>query len=226
MKRNDFTIIELLLVVAIAGVLLAVAVPSFSRILKGTGPTRAARELIGKLNAARAYAVSNKTDVAIIFPQDELASITNQLGYQSYRVCEVYIQSNGTITFKRWVPGENWNYLPSGVLIGKDKNNNNELFFKPGDDSDEKTATTTQSAKTVTLVEDANARPAIPSGTDFNNGIIFRSDGMLLAMQPVLIKIREARKEGNSLRPANLDYLPLVVRFNGKVKAFNEVVSE
>ena len=119
MKHINFTIIELLLVVAIAGILLAVAVPSFSRILQGTGPTRAARELIGKINAARAYAVANKTDVAIIFPQDEITALTNQLGYQSYRTCEVYIQSDGTITFKRWIIGENWNYLPSRVLIGK-----------------------------------------------------------------------------------------------------------
>lgn len=225
MKHINFTIIELLLVVAIAGILLAVAVPSFSRILQGSGPTRAARELIGKINAARAYAVANKTDVAIIFPQDEITSLTNQLGYQSYRICEVYIQSGTTITFKRWITGENWNYLPSRVLIGKDKNNNNELFFKPGDDSDEKKATTDQSAKTVSYVEDTNAKPTITS-TNFNNGIIFRSDGMLFAMQPVLIKIREARRDGNSLKSANNDYLPLVIRFNGKVKAYNEVVSE
>ncbi len=225
MKHINFTIIELLLVVAIAGILLAVAVPSFSRILQGSGPTRAARELIGKINAARAYAVANKTDVAIIFPQDEITALTNQLGYQSYRTCEVYIQSGTTITFKRWITGENWNYLPSRVLIGKDKNNNNELFFKPGDDSDEKKATTDQSAKTVSYVEDTNAKPTITS-TNFNNGIIFRSDGMLFAMQPVLIKIREARRDGNSLKSANNDYLPLVIRFNGKVKAYNEVVSE
>ena len=225
MKRTNFTIIELLLVVAIAGILLAVAVPSFSRLLKGSGPTRTARELIGKINAARAYAVSNKTDVAIIFPQNELSSVTDQLGYRSYRVCEVYVDSAGTITFKRWISGENWNYFPSGVLVGKDKDNNNELFFKPGDDSDEKKATTDQSAKTVSYVEDTNAKPTITS-TNFNNGIIFRSDGMLFAMQPVLIKIREARRDGNSLKSANNDYLPLVVRFNGKVKAYNEVISE
>ncbi len=225
MKHINFTIIELLLVVAIAGILLAVAVPSFSRILQGSGPTRAARELIGKINAARAYAVANKTDVAIIFPQNEIDTLTKQLGYQSYRTCEVYIQSGTTITFKRWITGENWNYLPSGVLVGKDKDNNNELFFKPGDDSDEKKATTDQSAKTVSYVEDTNAKPTITS-TNFNNGIIFRSDGMLFAMQPVLIKIREARRDGNSLKSANNDYLPLVIRFNGKVKAYNEVVSE
>lgn len=225
MKHINFTIIELLLVVAIAGILLAVAVPSFSRILQGSGPTRAARELIGKINAARAYAVANKTDVAIIFPQNEIDTLTKQLGYQSYRTCEVYIQSGTTITFKRWITGENWNYLPSRVLIGKNKDNESELFFKPGEDANEKTATGDLSAKTVKSVEDANARPAIPS-TDFKNAIIFRSDGMLFAMQPVLLKIREARKVGESLNSANSDYLPLVVRFNGKVKAYNEVVSE
>lgn len=226
MKRTSYTIIELLLVIAIAGILLSVAIPSFSRLLKGSGPTRAARELIGKINAARAYAVSNKTDVAIIFPQDEVSALTNRLGYKSYRVCEVYIDSSSNVSFKRWITGENWNDLPSGVLIGKDKNNTKERFFKPGDGSDEKTATATSAAKTVSGVADANAKPTVPNNTSFGNAIVFRSDGMLFAMQPVLIKIREARMDGNSLRPVNSDYLPLVVRFNGKVKAFNEVVTE
>lgn len=238
MKRTSYTIIELLLVIAIAGILLSIAIPSFSRLLKGSGPTRAARELIGKINAARAYAVSNKTDVAIIFPiKNEMkqGSTTNEkeknkelYTYASYRVCEVFVGTT-SIEFKRWIPGENWTFLPSGVVaLGKKQTNTYEQFVAP-DTNDEKTGTNNLVAQTVIGFNEPNIKPPLP--TQFENAIIFRTDGMLYNMQPVLIKIQEARKDKDSSGdriwlPSNSDYLPLVVRFNGKVKAFNEVVTE
>ena len=139
MKPAKFTIIELLLVVAIAGIMLAVAVPSFSRIMKGSGPGLAARELMGKINAARAYASANRVSVAIVFPNAEntelgktgfRSGIKENYAYQSYRVCEVYSGDGGTSwQFLRWVPGENWKQVPKGVLIGtKDDASGFEAF--------------------------------------------------------------------------------------------------
>mgnify|MGYP004422181307 CR=1 FL=1 len=81
MKKFRFTIIELLLVISIAGVMISVAVPAFSRMLKGSASGIAVRELMGKLNAARAYAVANKTYVEYL-----LQDYTQPMGVATYRV--------------------------------------------------------------------------------------------------------------------------------------------
>ena len=88
MKQAKLTIIELLLVVAIAGIMLAVAVPSFSRLMKGSGPGLSARELMGKINAARAYASANRVNVAIVFPNAESSELGNSTFFrQDIKFC-------------------------------------------------------------------------------------------------------------------------------------------
>ena len=248
MKPAKFTIIELLLVVAIAGIMLAVAVPSFSRIMKGSGPGLAARELMGKINAARAYASANRVSVAIVFPNAEntelgktgfRSGIKENYAYQSYRVCEVYSGDGGTSwQFLRWVPGENWKQIPKGVLIGtKDDASGFEAFQQaqtgtnPADSDFE--------GKLPTSSADLNADPLqgcvfekrfhTSGNTEItipiSNYLVIQSNGMMKNMIPALIKIRQGSFDGTNIRqPDAKAYLPLVVRFNGKVKAYNELV--
>ena len=247
MKRN-FTIIELLLVVAIAGIMLAVAVPSFSRLMKGSGPGLSARELMGKINAARAYASANRVNVAIVFPNAENSElgktgfrngIKENYAYQSYRVCEVYSGDGGTSwKFLRWVPGENWKQVPKGVLIGtKDDASGFEKFQKaqtgtdPTESEFEGKVGTTSSDLNSSALQDCifektfhssgNTEITIP----ISNYIIIQSNGMMKNMTPALIKIRQGSFDGTTIKqPDGKAYLPLVVRFNGKVKAYNELV--
>lgn len=245
MKRN-FTIIELLLVVAIAGIMLAVAVPSFSRLMKGSGPGLAARELMGKINAARAYASANRVNVAIVFPNAENSElgktgfrngIKENYAYQSYRVCEVYSGDGGTTwSFLRWIAGENWKQVPKGVLIGtKDDASGFEPFkqAQTGTDpsesnfegkvgsSDLNTSALQDCIFEKSFHSSGNTEITIP----ISNYIIIQPSGMLKNMTPALIKIRQGSFDGSTIKqPDQKAYLPLVVRFNGKVKAYNELV--
>ncbi len=248
MKQAKLTIIELLLVVAIAGIMLAVAVPSFSRLMKGSGPGLSARELMGKINAARAYASANRVNVAIVFPNAESSElgkstfrngIKENYAYQSYRVCEVYSGDGGTSwNFLRWVPGENWKQVPKGVLIGtKDDASGFEPFQQaqtgtdPTDSKFEgKVGTTTADLNSSALQNCIFEKTFHSSGNTeitipISNYIIIQSNGMIKNMTPALIKIRQGSFDGTTIKqPDGKAYLPLVVRFNGKVKAYNELV--
>ena len=185
MKRHGFTVLELLLVLGLSAALLTIAVPAFYRTMRGSATGNAARELIGKISAARAYAASNRTDVAIVFPRNE-TNVANELKFSAYRVCEVDI-SGSSITFRRWVPGENWTYLPTGVVVGVRNNAGNaasDPFKIP--DTDNKTANgdiTTPSIGNVPAYLGSSG-----SNASITNSIVIRMDGMLYNLQPVLIR--------------------------------------
>lgn len=220
MKRHGFTILELLLVLGLSAAMLTIAVPAFYRTMRGSATGNAARELMGKISAARAYAATNRTDVAIVFPRNE-TNVSNALKYSAYRVCEVDI-SGSTITFRRWVPGENWTYLPTGVIIGRNSSGNTRFG-----------ATDTTSTSTD-IDYQVNSVPVDLNNTantaSLENVIVIRMDGMLYNLQPVLIRLKQGTVNSSgtvTLTPPNqADYLPLTVLFNGKTKLFRELVSE
>src|SRR5438105_3601842 len=59
--RRAFTLVELLVVVAIIVMLMALAVPAFNAIKGGRDLTSAAYDIAGTFEQARAYAVANHT---------------------------------------------------------------------------------------------------------------------------------------------------------------------
>lgn len=226
MKRHGFTVLELLLVLGLSAAMLTIAVPAFYRTMRGSATGNAARELMGKISAARAYAASNRTDVAIVFPRAE-TNVANPLKYSAYRVCEVDI-SGSSITFRRWIPGDNWTYLPSGVVIGAKKNGNDvadDNFRTPGTDN-----------KSSAGNADTPAIGSVPayfgtsgSTASITNSIVIRMDGMLYNLQPILIPLRQGTVSNGTVKltpPHQADYLPLTVLFNGKTKLFRELVTE
>ena len=221
MKRHGFTILELLLVLGLSAAMMTIAVPAFYRTMRGSATGNAARELMGKISAARAYAASSRTDVAIVFPRNESSNISDTLKYSAYRVCEVDI-SGGNITFRRWVPGDNWTYLPSGVVIGR-SNSGDDTFHTT---SDNKTSTGASSTPSIGSV------PVNLNNTNtesITNAVVIRMDGMLYNLQPVLIRLKQGTVSSGTVTltpPHQSEYLPLTVLFNGKVKLFRELVSE
>lgn len=230
MKKHAFTIIELLLVISIAGVMLSVAVPAFSRMIKGSATGIAVRELMGKLNAARAYAIANQTYVAVVFPNTSASGQFKQrYFYRGYRACEVLQTGTNNYAFARWIPGENWQSLPDGVLIGTARSTTPEAFARHGNDDEKKAGADLHSSS---IVCEIGGRSFSASGDtiEISNYIIFRPDGMLDTMpEGALLRLRTGKVDSSGSPITNSlsgEYIPLVIRFNGKVKAYNELVAD
>ncbi len=241
-RRSTFTIIELLLVISIAGLMLTVAVPAFSRMLKGSASGIAVRELMGKLNAARAYAVANKTYVAVVFPTDDDANLRKRHGYRSYRVCEVRTNSEQQFTFLRWIPRENWNFFPQGIILGynvKKATTPRSTTEKPegfeiSDSDDEKKSASAKIHDGIALQNCAIAGRSFSenSAKSIKNYIIFRPDGTTDKFpNGILLRLRDGRTDNDGYpipenKPTESAYYPLIIRFNGKVKFYNELVED
>ena len=68
-KRNGFTLIELMVTLAVAAILLTIGVPSFQYILQSNRVSTQTNELITGISAARSEAVRRNQDVRLI-PND------------------------------------------------------------------------------------------------------------------------------------------------------------
>ena len=64
-KHAGFTLIELMIIIAIAGILVSVAIPSFNSIISSNRLTTYANELVTALNLARSEAVKRGVQVTI-----------------------------------------------------------------------------------------------------------------------------------------------------------------
>lgn len=226
MKKSLFTIIELLLVISIAGVMLSVAVPAFSRMIKGSASDIATRELMGKINAARSYAITNETYVALVFPgvSSDSSDFQKRFGYRAYRVCEVTPKEAG-YRFLRWIPGENWQYFPNGILFGYGTNAEGPVEAN----DNERTAKNTANIHTEALSCNTGGRSNSESGTttDIANYLVFRPDGMTDQFpNPILLRIRDGKVNAGNASDVSKGYYPLAVRFNGKPRAYNELVED
>jgi prepilin-type N-terminal cleavage/methylation domain-containing protein len=145
-KITCFSLVELLAVIVIGSILMSIAVPSFSRMIRGNASTQAGRELMGRIQAARAHTVANQTPVALVFYGRELpdgysGNLPQDYIYSSYRFCEVKYDSGiSRWVFQKWV-GE-WYFLPKGICIGLPRTITNALpaVFSDVDPANDETA--------------------------------------------------------------------------------------
>ena len=135
-KIHRYTLVELLVVVAIAAVILGIATPAFTAMMKGGAMTSTTRELAAKIKATRSYAVN--CYVALVFPtgKDE-AKIKTTFNFRTYRPCIVYKDSSDEWEFDSWIDGENWKTMNKGILIASplETGTDSEFFFQPASGS-------------------------------------------------------------------------------------------
>lgn len=114
-RRSFYTLVEILTVIVIAAILFGIGIPAFSTMIQGSNMTIAIRQLSSKMQAARAYAVSNRCKVALLLMEQENALDNPDHVLSAYRVCLVDGDSS-PFTFQGWVEEENWKDLPKGIL--------------------------------------------------------------------------------------------------------------
>ncbi len=111
--RSCFSLVEILMVLVIMAMLMVIAMPAFTEMMKGQGVEASARNLTQVLKLARSYAINNRQYVAVIIPND---NVPDSYRYRSYRACEV-VRDGANYNFKRWVPNESWTTMSTGVSI-------------------------------------------------------------------------------------------------------------
>lgn len=137
-KIHRYTLVELLVVVAIAAVILGIATPAFTAMMKGGAMTSTTRELAAKIKAARSYAVTNNCYVALVFPTGkDWSSVKPAFSYRAYRPCVVYKDENEDWVFDSWIDGEGWKTMNKGIIIAKDKTGKFEDNATTSDDDDD-----------------------------------------------------------------------------------------
>ncbi|OGV55698.1 MAG: hypothetical protein A2017_03190 [Lentisphaerae bacterium GWF2_44_16] len=114
--RAPYTLVEMLVVMAIVATILGIGLPAFEKMVKGQGLDAAIRQVGGKLGVARAYAISSNRYVAVFFPQTD-AGFPSGFPYFQYRIGYVTKAVAGTYSFSSWAEGEDWQQLPTGVAI-------------------------------------------------------------------------------------------------------------
>lgn len=193
-KIHRYTLVELLVVVAIAAVILGIATPAFTAMMKGGAMTSTTRELAAKIKAARSYAVTNNCYVALVFPTgDNWSSVKPAFSYRVYRPCIVYKNDTDAWTFDSWIDGEGWKTMNKGIIIAKDATGKNEDDAKANSgetvDSEFFIATIDNSGQ-VNKVFEITKIEKVPlgrlnSGNDYNEehdvsrAIIFKPNGQL-----------------------------------------------
>jgi len=130
--RNKFTLIEILMVLLIAGILLAVSMAGLGRMLGRQGASGAVRTLSAQMALARSYAVVKNSYVALLLPDDNTtyssfnANNLSSYCYTKSRICLVtnFDKSTNPATaqFAGWIDGNEWQNMPDEVCAQFDTN--------------------------------------------------------------------------------------------------------
>ncbi len=117
---KPFTLIELMVVIAIIAIIMGLSVPAFRNISVGSAVDASSRMLSSQLMLARAEAIARRRHVAVIIPGEYFTKASddrNNYHFSSFRSAFVTEDSGNTFKFVEWVPGTQWTFLPTGAVI-------------------------------------------------------------------------------------------------------------
>lgn len=94
-KNNGFTLIELMIAIAVAGILLAVALPSFTGLIERKRIGAVAEVVVSQLQYARSEAIKSSRDITVEFLAD--GSTTWSMGMTDAANCDPSAADSCTI---------------------------------------------------------------------------------------------------------------------------------
>jgi len=125
-KRKGFTLAELLVVVAIAGILLAIALPALTGLAGQTRLDGAANAVHAAATLARQHAVAHRQPTYLVF-HDAHSTDDETLAYRAYAVFTIDTQTQPvTQASGEFLTG--WETLPAGVVFDDAVGGSTNLF--------------------------------------------------------------------------------------------------
>lgn len=116
-SKKTFSLVELIVVVVIMMIIMGIMMPTFNKMLFGSGVNAATSMINGKLRACRAYALQQRKSIALIMPTTETTiKGENILPYRSVRPA-IVTKVGAEWIFQEWVDGSTWTSLPTGAVI-------------------------------------------------------------------------------------------------------------
>lgn len=131
-RKRNFTLIELIVVMIIMAIMLVITLPSFTHLNKDYKLTQAIQEVGGQIAIAKSYAMANHCYMAVVFPQqseleklpgsndDKDDSAISSYYNASCRIALVVKDDKNDYRFVMWMPESNWVILPESTIIGED----------------------------------------------------------------------------------------------------------
>jgi type IV fimbrial biogenesis protein FimT len=131
-RHAGFTLLELLTVVTIAGLLLAVAVPSMRAFVQNSRMTGAANDLVRALQVARTEAVKRRRNVVVCTADDPLAATPACAGEATLNGWVVFVDSNSDGAWN----GASFNDVDGDGNQDPDEDLDGNGLLDPGEDVD------------------------------------------------------------------------------------------
>ena len=110
-KRKSYTLIEVMVVMALAAVLTAIALPAFSALMHGNSAAVTCSMVKGVLDQAQARAVTDRRYVATVI--DMTGAVSGLANTQALRNCYV----SDTYAFQSWVEDSDWVRLDQDAQV-------------------------------------------------------------------------------------------------------------
>ncbi|MCQ2352177.1 MAG: type II secretion system GspH family protein [Victivallaceae bacterium] len=239
LKKRHFTLIELLVVMGLIGLLVTLAVPSFTRLAKGKATPVAADQIKRQLEEAQALAIAHRSYVGLIIPNDtdtayygtifasddspDFSSNTkNQYYFASTRPALLF-KDGSDYYFEKWAPDSSWSKPIENAKIVKitDFQSNIPDYGNPLSDKTGNISSLTDSFSPTGAFYSVKR----PSGSDIGPcAVVFSPDGGLAATQDLYLVIAGCTVSVTDLKfPSDTDYLVLHInRMNGKITYFEK----
>lgn len=236
LKKRHFTLIELLVVMGLIGLLVTLAVPSFTRLAKGKATPVAADQIKRQLEEAQALAIAHRSYIGLIIVNGSgdfnFAGDSDDLNTNpdSYRLAStrpaLLFKDGSTYYFEKWASDSSWSKPIENAKIVKivDSQSNIPNYGNPLSDKSGNVSSLTGGFSqngAFYPVTWPSSTPPPPSGPC---AVVFSPDGGLAATKDLYLVVAGCTVNGTELKfPSETDYLVLHInRMNGKITYFEK----